>query len=96
MYIDESINMDKEDELKQKEDRIQKILEKIKKGISIDIFEQNRINLNDLLTVDENNVTYLEYACKNNISLSSNVIKEIYQNKKALYIIIKEGNGHAR
>ena len=45
MDIDESINMDKEDELKQKEDRIQKILEKIKKGISIDTFEQDRINL---------------------------------------------------
>lgn len=67
------------------------VLEDIKQGKKIDFFSWTNISLKDLFTVDENNITYFEYACKNHIDFPfiSNIRKDITNNLQAMYLCAK-------
>ena len=67
-------------------DKKKQILEGIKLGKVRELSDD--ISLSDLLSVDENNVSYLEYALKNAVDLSRKLSQEVLNNYQALCICI--------
>lgn len=53
------------------------------------IYKFDNITLNDLLTLDETGVTYLDYACQKELILPYKIKNEIKSSKQALYICAK-------
>lgn len=69
------------------------ILEDIKNGKELTFYSLNTISLSDLLIKDDNNITYLEYACKNKTDFSFTLVgNEIVNDAKALYICARNNN----
>lgn len=72
------------------EKTISQILNEIKLGKPSLDSEYKRLSLTDLLSKDENGITYLEYACDNHIGLPYNLEHEICKNPLAIYLCIKK------
>ena len=72
------------------------VLNKIKDNNKIFYSEWNALTVNDLLSKDENNITYFEYLFKNNIefmyNLSDRCMMDLTSNIDALRIGLKYGN----
>ena len=65
-----------------------KILNGIKNATG-KIYNFDNITLDDLLTLDETGVTYLDYVCKKELLLPYKIKNEIKNSKQALYICAK-------
>lgn len=66
-------------------------LEAIKSGNKRFMSSWRNITFADLLSVDENNISYLEYAFKNNVYFSGEVAKDLFSNLEVLYFCAKNG-----
>ena len=71
------------------EERRNQMLDGIKSGKVNFISSWNDITLSDLLSVDENNISYLEYVFKNNVYFSDVVERELFSNLDVLYFCAK-------
>ena len=71
------------------EDRIFEILNNIKNGISVGYMDMYKLSVDNLLMRDNTNTTYLEYVCKQKITIPINLQKELAKSKEAIYICAK-------
>ena len=80
--------LEKTEEYQQEKNQL---LEDIKNGKELNLQDWNNLSLSDLLTKDENNITYLEYACKDKQLFYANyrIKLDIYKNLEAMYICAK-------
>ncbi|MBR3210220.1 MAG: hypothetical protein IKF82_08180 [Bacilli bacterium] len=67
-------------------DKRKQVLGKIKSGKVVFLSSWQDISLSDLLSVDENNISYLEHAFRNKVFFSKAVKREIFSNFQALCI----------
>ena len=88
-----SIDMENSKEINvSKNSGVLDVLEKIKNGDDVNYLDMYKINVDDLLLLDNMNVSYLEYACRRKLNFSLGLQKKIANDKNALFICCK--NNH--